>query len=119
MPLRRPGTFSGARYNSAKPGEVVILWGTGFGPTNPAAPVGVPVPGNKAYATSTTPAVTINNTPAKVFGAALAPGAAGLYQIAIQVPTALADGDWPIQAGIGGVQSPTGTVLTVQRIPSK
>jgi hypothetical protein len=40
-------------------------------------------------------------------------GAPKLLAIAIQVPSTLADGDWPIQAGIGGVQSPAGTVLTV------
>jgi uncharacterized protein (TIGR03437 family) len=60
------------------------------------------------------PSVTIDNTSAIVYGAALAPGSAGLYQIAIQVPTGLADGDWPIQATIGGVTSPAGTVLTVK-----
>jgi uncharacterized protein (TIGR03437 family) len=59
------------------------------------------------------PDVTINNIPALVYGAALAPGFAGLYQIAIQVPTSMADGDWPVQASIGGVQSPTGTILSV------
>ena len=52
---------------------------------------------------------------ATVYGAALAPGSAGLYQIAIQIPSSLADGDWPIQAVIGGVQSPTGTILSVHR----
>ena len=57
--------------------------------------------------------MTINNVPATVYGAALAPGFAGLYQVAIQIPTTLADGDWPIQASIGGAQSPAGTVLTV------
>jgi uncharacterized protein (TIGR03437 family) len=109
----KAGTFAGATTVPAKPGDVIILWGTGFGPTNPAAPVGVAVPGDKVYATSSTPAVTINNNPVKLYGAALASGAAGLYQIAIQVPAALADGDWPIQATIGGVQSPTGVLLTV------
>jgi uncharacterized protein (TIGR03437 family) len=57
--------------------------------------------------------VTIDNISAIVYGAALAPGSAGLYQIAIQVPTTLADGDWPIQASIGGAQSPTGVVLSI------
>lgn len=114
----KAGTFSGATTTPAKPGEVIILWATGLGPTSPAAPAGVAVPGDQTYATAV-PTVAINNTPATVFGAALAPGAVGLYQIAIQVPNTLADGDWPIQAGIGSVQSPTGTVLTVQRIPSK
>jgi uncharacterized protein (TIGR03437 family) len=50
-----------------------------------------------------------------VYGAALASGFAGLYQVAIQVPLSLADGDWPIQAAIAGVQSPTGVVLSVHR----
>jgi len=50
-----------------------------------------------------------------VYGAALAPGSAGLYQIAIQVPTTLGDGDWPIQASIGGVLSPGGTILSVHQ----
>ncbi len=65
--------------------------------------IGRIVPASGGYPTASAPTVTINNTPAIVYGAALAPGSAGLYQIAIQVPTTLADGDWPIQASIGGV----------------
>ncbi len=109
----KAGTFSGTTTLPAKPGDVLILWATGFGPTNPVAPGGVAVPSDKTYATASAPTVTINNQPAIVFGAALAPGAAGLYQIAIQVPNTLTDGDWPIQAGIGGAQSAAGAVLTV------
>jgi uncharacterized protein (TIGR03437 family) len=59
--------------------------------------------------------VTINNVPATVYGAALAPGFAGLCQVAIQVPPSLADGDWTVQASIGGVTSPAGIVLSVRR----
>jgi uncharacterized protein (TIGR03437 family) len=109
----KAGTFSGATTVPAKPGEVIILWGTGFGPTVPIAPGGVAVPGDQAYSTASAPTITIDNFPATVLGAALAPGAVGLYQIAIQVPSTLADGDWPIQAGIGGASSPASTVLTV------
>jgi uncharacterized protein (TIGR03437 family) len=109
----KAGTFSGAATVPAKPGEVLILWATGFGPTNPVAPSGVAVPSSATYGTASAPTVSIDSTPATVYGAALAPGAVGLYQIAIQVPTALADGDWPIQASIGGVASPAGAVLTV------
>src|SRR5439155_15974948 len=110
----KAGTLQGATTVPAKPGEVIILWATGFGPSNPAAPIGMAVPGDQTYSTASTPSVTIGGTSSTVFGAALAPGAAGLYQIAIQVPGTLADGDWPIQAGIGGVSSPTGTVLSVR-----
>jgi uncharacterized protein (TIGR03437 family) len=109
------GSFPGVNTVAAKPGDVVILWGTGFGPASPAPPAGVQVPGDRTYPTATLPTVTINNVQATVYGAALAPGFAGLYQIAIQVPASLADGDWPLAASIGGVSSPTGIVLSVKR----
>ncbi len=109
----KPGTFAGVTTVAAKPGEVIILWATGFGPTTPAAPPGVPVPASTAYPTASSPTVTINNTPAIVYGAALASGSAGLYQIAIQVPGTLADGDWPIQVSMGVSLSPNGIVLSV------
>jgi uncharacterized protein (TIGR03437 family) len=111
----RAGTFAGLATLPARPGDVIILWGTGFGPTIPATPVGIQVPSDRIYSTSTLPAVTINNVPATVYGAALAPGFAGLYQVAIEVPGSLADGDWPVQAGVGGATSPSGVVLAVRR----
>lgn len=109
------GTFAGTTTVPAKPGDVIILWGTGFGPTNPVAAAGAPVPSDQTYSTTTLPSVTINNVPATVYGAALASGFGGLYQIAIQVPDSIPDGDWPIQASIGGVPSPSGTVLSVHQ----
>lgn len=109
------GTFSGTTTVAAKPGDVIILWGTGFGPTNPVAPPGAAVPSAATYSTTTLPTVTIDNISAMVYGAALAPGFAGLYQVAIQVPSSIADGNWPIQAMIGGVQSPAGVLLSVQQ----
>jgi uncharacterized protein (TIGR03437 family) len=111
----KAGTFAGATTIPAKPGDVLILWATGFGPTTPAPPPGVAVPSTTSYPTATLPAVTIDSIPAVVYGAALAPGSAGLYQIAIQVPSSLSDGDWPIQASIGGALSPAGTILSVHQ----
>jgi uncharacterized protein (TIGR03437 family) len=97
----------------AKPGDILILWGTGFGPTNPVPPSGTAVPGDKTYSASVIPTVTINNVSATVYGAALASGFAGLYQVAIQVPPTLTDGDWPIVANVAGVPSPAGIILSV------
>jgi uncharacterized protein (TIGR03437 family) len=111
----KAGTFAGVTTVAAKPGDVIILWGTGFGPTIPVAPSGVETPGSTTYSTSTLPKITLNDLPVTVYGAALAPGFAGLYQVAIQVPSSMADGDWPVEATIGGVQSPSGAVLTVQQ----
>jgi uncharacterized protein (TIGR03437 family) len=73
------------------------------------------VPSDQTYATGTPPTVRINGVSAMVYGAALAPGYAGLYQVAIQVPSSLADGDWPLVATIGGVASPSGVVLSVKQ----
>jgi uncharacterized protein (TIGR03437 family) len=109
----KAGTFPGVSTVPAKPGETIILWGTGFGPTTPAAPVGSVVPASPTYITSTLPTVTLNNSPVTVLGAALAPGAAALYQVDIQVPSSMANGDWPLQVSIGGVTSPLGIILSV------
>jgi len=111
----KPGTFTGLNTVPAKPGEVIILWGTGLGPTDPAAPEGMEVPSNQTYNTATLPSVNISSLPATVYGAALAPGFAGLYQVAVKVPESLADGDWPVVSALGGVSSEAGVILAVQQ----
>ena len=110
--VARTGTFSGAVTTAAKPGEVIILWGTGFGPTTPASTPGETTPSSQAYSTATLPVVTLGSTTLQVLGAALSPGSAGLYQIAVQLP-AVADGTYPIQASIGGALSPATTMLAI------
>jgi len=98
-PASVPGTVA------AKPGDVVILWGTGFGATNPNTPAGVVVTGAPSVANP--PVITLNNSiTAPVIGAALSPGSAGLYQIAIQLPASTPTGDVTVQASAGGLQSP-------------
>jgi uncharacterized protein (TIGR03437 family) len=59
--------------------------------------------------------VTLGNVPATVFSAALAPGFAALYQIAIQIPESMADGDYPVVAAVSGAQSLSGVLLTVRK----
>ena len=113
--VAQAGTFASATTIAAKPGDVLILWGTGFGPTSPAAPDGQQVPGDQTYSTSTLPEVTIGGAAATVYGAALAPGYVGLYQVAIQVPPSLGNGSFAVVAKMGGVSSPTGVVLVVQQ----
>jgi uncharacterized protein (TIGR03437 family) len=110
----KDGTFAGATTVAAKPGDVLILWGTGFGSTTPPVAAGIQVPGDKVYNTSPV-SIRIGTADAQVFGAALSPGFAGLYQVAIQVPAALADGDYPIHATIAGTSSPDGVILSVKK----
>lgn len=95
----------------AKPGDVLILWATGLGATTPPEPAGVTVAG--APSDTVTPGVTVGGVQAQVLGAALAPGSAGLYQIAIQLPQSLPDGKLAVQATVGGFQSATGISLDV------
>jgi len=96
----------------AKAGDTVILWGTGFGSTTPAVPAGVQVSGS-AFLTNA-PRVTVGGFNAQVIGAALAPGTAGLYQIAITLPAALPAGDHEVIATADGVPSPSGVFITVK-----
>jgi len=110
----KPGTFTGATTVAAKPGDVIILWGTGFGPTTPAVASGIQVPSDKIYNAAPV-TVTLGSNSVQVFGAALSPGYAGLYQVAIQVPSSMADGDYPLKATVSGVTSTDGVILSVKK----
>ena len=107
------GTFAGATTVPAKPGEYIILWGTGFGLTNPTAPTGVTIPASTTYYAANPVYVTIGSVSASVYGTALASGFAGLYQVVVTVPATLSNGDYALVATVGGVATATIT-LTVQ-----
>ena len=96
---------------AAKPGDVLILWATGLGPTSPATPAGVTVSGTAADATS--PSTTVGGVQVPILGAVLTPGDAGLYQVAIQLPASIPSGSLAIQVSVAGVLSPAGVVLFV------
>ena len=108
------GTFSGLTTVPAKPGETIILYGTGFGPTSPATPLGTVVPSDKIYYTVAAATVEVNLVSATVYATALAPGFAGLYQLAFQVPPSLPDGTYQLFATVG---APAANVpmITVQQ----
>jgi uncharacterized protein (TIGR03437 family) len=111
-PAVKNGTFSTPTMPAA-PGDVIILWGTGFGPANPSAPAGVVVPSTTTYNTASPVTVTVGGVPATVYGAAMTSGSAGLYQVAIQIPASLASGDYPVIATISNTPSPSTTLITV------
>ena len=110
--LAKAGTFPGTTTIPAKPGEVIILWGTGFGPTTPTAPTGVAIPVSPTFNTASPVTFTIAGAPAPVYGTALASGYAGLYQVVVTLPASLLNGDYTVIASINGSQSPPLT-LTV------
>jgi len=100
-----PTTITGA--TPAAPGETIIMFGTGFGATTPAAVSGGVV--STAAPLVLTPAILFDNVPGKVAFAGLI--ATGVFQFNVVVPTGLPDGDTPVVASTGGYSSP-GLVLT-------
>jgi uncharacterized protein (TIGR03437 family) len=87
----------------AKPGEVIILWGTGFGPANPAVPAGQVFSGANPLANTVT--ATVGGQPAPVDFAGVV--GAGLVQINLHVPSSLNNGDAAVVASVGGVSTQT------------
>jgi uncharacterized protein (TIGR03437 family) len=100
-----PGTVA------AKPGDTVALWGTGFGATNPGVAAGTTVSGAPAVVTA--PAVTVGGMPAQVISTVLTAGSVGLYQVTIQLPSALPPGGLAVRAVVGGVSTQPGVLLFV------
>lgn len=96
----------------AAPGEEIVLYGTGFGPTNPASPTAQLV---------TAPAPLANSVQFTIGGIALPAASvefaglveAGLYQFNVTVPASLASGNAPVVATIGGVQTQSGVSIPV------
>ena len=114
-PAAPAGLFQGLITVPAKPGESIVLWGTGFGATTPTVAPGIVPPANPLANVANPVTVTIGNVAATVVGAAISPGNPGLYQIAVQVPPSAPDGDLPVVAQVNGVQSSSNVLLNVKR----
>jgi uncharacterized protein (TIGR03437 family) len=109
------GLFEDMATVPAKPGELIVLWGTGFGATTPAVPPGVVPPSSPVSNVANAVAVTIGNVAATVESASISPGSPGLYQIAVRVPASVPDGDLPVIAQVTGIPSPSNVLLRVMR----
>jgi len=96
--------------STVKPGDVIVLYGTGFGPTNPPTASATVVAGSAQTATPVT--FTIGGLPATVQWAGMIAGA-GLYQFNVEVPSGAVDGDLVIRAAVGGAYSQGDSLITV------
>ena len=101
---------SGPSSRPAVPGEVIEIYGTGFGPTSPAALTSQLVAQPALLAVPTT--VSIGGVNAVVQWAGIV--SSGLYQLNVQIPNAAA-GDQPAQASVSGFQSVANALLAVAR----
>jgi uncharacterized protein (TIGR03118 family) len=105
-----PTTLVANNSKPAQPGETVVMFGTGFGATNP------PIPDGQVVTTPApliaTPTVSIGGTNATVVYYGLT--GTGVYQFNVVVPQTAPDGDLPVTISISGATSPDGTLITVQ-----
>ena len=93
---------------AAKPGDIISLYGTGFGASNPAVAPGVLI--QTAVPLTSAVTVTIGGVNAQVAFAGLS--AAGLNQINVTVP-AVNSGDVEVIAQVNGVRTQAGALLKV------
>jgi uncharacterized protein (TIGR03437 family) len=101
----------GTSSRPAKGGDIVELYATGFGPTNPTPPDGHVFLG--VYETATKVTVTIGGLNATVEWAGLV--SPGLVQLNVTVPVGLPTGDVLVVATVGGVQSRGAVLIPVQQ----
>jgi uncharacterized protein (TIGR03437 family) len=93
-------------------GDTLVVYATGLGLATPngnpngkplATGTVPPADGSVLYETPTTPVVTVGGIPAKVLFSGLVPGVAGEYQVDIQIPSGVTNGDdVPVQLTILG-----------------
>jgi uncharacterized protein (TIGR03437 family) len=99
--------------NPAHPGDVITLYLTGMGATNPAVPTGTLAPTSPLAKTVIQPQVTIDGVTANVQFSGLTPGFVGLYQINVKIPAGPRTGDLQLVVSQGGIASNT-TILPVR-----
>jgi uncharacterized protein (TIGR03437 family) len=105
-----PGNSLGYATVAAKAGDTVELYAVGLGPTNPAAPAGQVFSG----AAPTTYSVSLLINSMNVIPTFAGLSSAGLYQINLTVPSGLGTGDVSLQATVGGAQTQSGVVISLQ-----
>ena len=104
-----PSLYPG-QTTPAKPGETVVLYANGFGPTSTAVVSGSPA---QSGTLSPLPAITIGGIAATVqFAGLVAPGE---FQFNVVLPASLANGDQPLVATYNGFSTRAGTLITVQQ----
>lgn len=114
IPVANPSVHPAGR--PAKPGDVISLFGTGFGPTEPVYQAGEIPP---AAANLRDPyRITIGGAPlapADILYAGIAPRSiSGLYQFNVRIPATAGAGDLPVVVEIGGVRTQDGATIPVR-----
>ncbi len=105
------GAGFGLNSRPAKPGDLIIAYGIGFGDVTPSILPGVMAEQSNALANPV--AVSFGSTNATLAYAGLAGNFVGLYEFYITVPPGLANGDYQIHVTQNGTALPQTMYLTV------
>jgi uncharacterized protein (TIGR03437 family) len=108
--LLGPSSLYPGSTTPAKPGETVVIYANGFGPTSAAVVSGS---GTQSGTLSPLPSIAIGGVAATVLFAGLV--APGEFQFNVVIPASLANGDQPITAAYNGLSTQTGTLITVHQ----
>lgn len=101
----------------ARPGDVIVISGTGFGPKNPGVVPGE-VPAGQAAVAATKIRVELGNlgmADEDVLYVGAQAGSPGIDQLVIRLRSDIAEGDLPILLILDDSATPEGTVLPVRR----
>ncbi|HLK47056.1 MAG TPA: IPT/TIG domain-containing protein [Bryobacteraceae bacterium] len=107
-----PGAVSGITSQPAHAGDVIVLYGVGFGTVTPNSPAGQTVQQQNALTTSIQ--FSIGGAPAGALYAGLAPQAIGLYQFNLVVPNISPGNAVPVTFSLGGVSGTQKLYIAVQ-----
>jgi uncharacterized protein (TIGR03437 family) len=89
----------------AKAGEILSLFATGLGPTQPGVDPGQPFPSSPPLAVNSPVQVTVNGNAAEVLCAVGYPGAMDGYQVNFRVPSGTSQGTASIQVTAAWISS--------------
>ena len=105
------GAAFGLNSRPAKPGDLIIAYGIGFGDVTPAILPGVIVQQSNTLVNPVT--ISFGSAPATLAYSGLAGSFVGLYEFYITVPSGLANGDYQINVTQNGSTVPQKMYLTV------
>jgi len=105
-----PGVTNAVPTRRAKPGDIILLYGIGFGPVSPNIPAGQIV---QQQSTLTGFNISFAGTPAKVNYDGLGPNFVGLYQFNVVVPSVAASDTVPLTFSLGATGGSQTLVIAV------
>jgi uncharacterized protein (TIGR03437 family) len=105
------GSSLGYKTVAAKAGDSLVLFGVGFGPTNPAVAAAAQPPAGGAVTTGPVSLLINNKNVTPAFSGLTS---AGLFQFNLTVPAGAGTGDVSLSAMVGGVTTPAGVVVSLQ-----